>query len=302
MKKIDLVEKKFDPELEGEWGGRLRDNNIFMNTYIKEKFGDELHFLPFVSVMLAPLNLISPDSKLIIADYNSKIGYHKKEPEFNKYIEDFRSTRKRFTFFPISLRSLDEPGHAASILYDKVSNEVEIFDSIEESFIPYKKGLKEFFQEIYGKQVKIIYLTKCSLFGKFSLEKCFDEDYVYNSEGFCVIWVLWYLELRLKNRDLDRKLTINLAIKKLKKSTTRVCKLLRGYAQFVDSEISKYDLIEKKGELIIKPKTKSRFTKKELFNAFTIFVGVLGYIAGRLAFEKYRKNLISSRVNTEINK
>jgi hypothetical protein len=180
-----------------------------------------------------------------------------------------------------------------------VSNEVEIFDSISGELNPYKKELKEFFQKIYGKQVKIIFLTKCSLFGEFEWEKCFDKDYNYNSSGFCVIWVLWYLELRLKNRDLNRNLTINLAIKKLKKSNTRVCKLLRGYAQFVDSEVSKYDLIEKNGEILIKPKSSSRFTKKNLFNVFTVFTGILGYIAGRIAFEKYKKNLISS--NKKIN-
>ena len=297
MKKIDLVEKKFDPELEGEWFGRWENDKIFMNTYIKEKFGDELHFLPYVNMYLGVFGDKKPTPMVLLSDFAIEDLFDKTEPEFGKYIDGFRDTRKRFTFFRVSVTFEDESSHAASALYDKVSNEVEIFDSIEESFIPYKKGLKEFFQEIYGKQVKIVYLTKCSLFGKFSLEKCFDEDYVYNSGGFCVIWVLWYLELRLKNRDLNRKLTIDLAIKKLKKSTTRICKLLRGYAQFVESEINKYDLIEKKGELIIKPKTKSRFTKKDLFNIFTVFVGVLGYIAGRLAFEKYRKNLILSRVN-----
>jgi hypothetical protein len=230
---------------------------------------------------------------LLIYDFNKEKYF----PSTDIFLDRFKNTRKRFTFFPVTLRFEGGSEYSISALYDKVTNEVEIFDSLVGYTKPYEKNLKNFFHEIYGKQIKIIYLTKCSFFGEFFWEKCFDKDYDYNPKSFCVIWVLWYLELRLKNRDLDRKLTIDLAIKKLKKSKSRLCKLLRGYTQFVESEVSKYDLIEKNGKITIKPKTKSRFTKKELFNVFTVFVGVLGYIAGRLAFEKYRKNLISSKKN-----
>ena len=45
---ISLVEKYFDPDLQGNWEAIWEKKAVFMNAYIQEKYKEDLYFLPFV--------------------------------------------------------------------------------------------------------------------------------------------------------------------------------------------------------------------------------------------------------------
>jgi hypothetical protein len=253
---IDLVEKPFDPKLSGEWIGKETFQQIFLATYIQEKFKDKFHFLPsiYISIFYSPSE---DDVVFEIYDKGADNQYLESPGSIEPYIKKFRDTKKRFTFFSITEHTYSYEdqgfiGHALSALYDKKTNKVEIFDSIGSNLKPFKKSFKDFFVKIYGKNVKIVYIAnRCVAFGKLASE-CDETLYKYKSEGFCVIWVFWFLELRLSNPEIPKEKLIEKALKRLEK-TDKVCSFLRGYAQFVDHIVSKYSIVRTSKNLVIKP-------------------------------------------------
>jgi hypothetical protein len=271
-KSFDLVEKPFNPELIGEWIGNPDLEQIFYLTYIKKNFQKQLHFLPSIGPYLVD-NVYLKETDIRIYDDNKKNIFNKREnpSEYKKYISLYKNTKKRFTYFPITLLRImsyrgrvelvDDSNHALSAIYDKQTKEVEIFDSIQLNIKQHEPSISKFFEDIYGKDIKVIYIRKCFSLSRLEINRCYDTPYKYASGGgFCVIWTLWYLELRLKNRELSRDQTIDKAINLLKHSpkNTKVCELLRGYAQFVDKTVDKYIVINKNGKNTLAPNPEPR--------------------------------------------
>jgi len=291
---ISLVEKYFDPDLQGNWEAIWEKKAVFMNAYIQEKYKEDLYFLPFVEFrMFYDAKIDKTDIGLIDEEKDIRKIYENKE-DFSPYIERYLDTKKRFTFYPFSTFEEDpeeETGfssHAIACIYDKKTKKVEVFDSIGSDFTHYKKTLKTLFEEIYGKGVKIIYLNQCVNFGKLVHYRCNDMYYAYNAGGFCAIWVLWYLELRLANKQMSRDLVIKLAIKKLKENDEKVCELIRGYAQFVDKIFSEYTLTKTGSNLIVKSKSE-KITKRNYKALFTLLATLFGYVFAVLAIDKFKK-------------
>jgi hypothetical protein len=288
---IDLVEKPFDSKLSGEWIGKETFQHIFLGTYIQEKFKDKLYFLPSISISIF-YSESEDDVVFEIYDKGADNQYLKSPRSIKPYIEKFRDTKKRFTFFSITKHSYSYEkrmfiGHALSGLYDKKINKVEIFDSIGSNLKPFKKSFKDFFVKIYGNNVKIVYLVdRCIAFGKL-LSKCDDWDYKYRSEGFCVIWVLWFLELRVSNPDIPKEKLIEKALERLKKGD-KVCKFVRGYAQFVDNIVSKYIIVRTCKNLVIKPK-ESSFAEKDYKFLYVLLASLVGGFAAFGILNKLKK-------------
>jgi len=291
---ISLVEKYFDPDLQGNWEAIWEKKAVFMNAYIQEKYKEDLYFLPFVEfrVFYDTKNDMTHIS-LIDEEKDNRKSYEKKG-DFSPYIERYLDTKKRFTFYPFSTFEEDpeeETGfssHGIACIYDKKTKKVEVFDSIGSNLANYHKVIKRLFEEIYGKGVKIIYLNQCVNFGKLVHYRCNDMYYAYNAGGFCAIWVLWYLELRLANKQMSRDLVIKLAIKKLKENDKKVCELIRGYAQFVDKIFSEYTLTKTGSNLIVKSKSE-KITKRNYKALFTLLATLFGYVFAVLAIDKFKK-------------
>jgi len=203
-------------------------------------------------------------------------------------------------------------GHALSAIYDKQTKEVEIFDSNPLKTKKLGPRISVLFEDIYGKDIKIVYLYKC--FSLSNLEyRCNSIPYKYTTEGFCVIWTLWYLELRLKNRELSREEVYDEAASILKHGpkNAKVCELLRGYAQFVDKTVDKYIVVNKNGKNTLAPnpspkifsnsvptmkfniKPDSIKTDKDYLVALGALSSIIGIGAAVVALRKYynkRKN------------
>jgi hypothetical protein len=326
-KPFDIVKKPFDPNLVGEWLGDYHITHTFYLTYIKKNFRKQLHFLPFVNLRLhdnyrdnRPEQYIG---NFLIEDRNNNKYIFLNDSRMQKYVTLYKNTKKRFTYFPISITivtknifgTIETSGHAVSAIYDKKTNEVEFFDSNPFTIKKHDTELSLFFKQIYGKDIKIVYLTKCFLFSEIDIYRCNLMPYKYTSKGFCVIWVLWYLELRLKNRELSREQIIDKAENILKngspKDGTRVCELLRGYAQFVNKTVDKYIVVNKNGKNTLKPnptpkvfansvpttnfniKPESIKSDKDYLIALGLLSAIIGTTAAVIALKKYynkRKN------------
>jgi hypothetical protein len=289
-----LVEKPFDSKLSGEWFGSNENKHGFLNTYIQEKFKTKLYILPFIRFGIFYDEEIK-QTLFKIEDWSTMKQYFKGQDSFEPFIKKYRDTTKRFTFFPITTLELatdesDLIGHSVSALYDKKFNKVEIFDSINTDFKHFKETFKELFSEIYGKNVKIVYIAnRCVAFGKLASE-CDETLYKYKSEGFCVIWVLWFLELRLANPEIPKEKLIKKALKRLKDGD-KVCKFVRGYAQFVDNIVSKYSIVRTSKNLVIEPKDpKSQvFAKKDYRFLYVLLASLVGGFAAFRILDKIKK-------------
>jgi hypothetical protein len=319
---FDLVEKPFNPELVGYWRGVYNFDQIFYLTYIKKNFQKQLHFLPFIRPYIQDY-IFEKDSSMGIVDDNKGKGFTKDDNpvDYKKYLSLYKNTKKRFTYFPITLMQIaeykdgskDVVAHAISAIYDKQIKEVEIFDSNSLNIKKHESVIFAFMENIYGKDIKIIYIHKCFSLSNLETNRCESIPYKYTSKGFCVIWVLWYLELRLKNRDLSRDQTIDEAINLLKHGpkNAKVCELLRGYAQFVDKTVDKYIVVNKNGKNTLAPNPSPRVfsnsvpatnfnikpdsikNNKDYAIALGILSAIIGIGAAVVALRKYynkRKN------------
>lgn len=234
---------------------------IFTELYINKHYHKILHYLPYIELILESIQNESDSDyshEIFIIDYNKEHLYNKKKDkkEFEQYTKLFRNTDKRFTYFPVVQNTFyldgDRDIHSIFFIYDKLVNQVELFDSNAADFYFYKNIFNKFFRNIYGKKIKIIYPDPhCPFFSHLEDYLCPEINYIYNSTGYCGVWSLWYLEVRLKNKDLSRKEVISKALTLLKKGDQRICKLIRGYAQFIQEITHKFELKLENGKYFI---------------------------------------------------
>jgi hypothetical protein len=295
-KKVDLNSKPFDSKIVGNWDGSFNKQLIFTEFYIEKKYSKYLHFLKYVNIELnnKEQENISPIFEFDLTNYNTGeyIQTEKltgKEELIEKYSKLYKNTNKRFTYFPISVfyyNKLDNKfdGHSLIALYDKKINEVEIFDSTPSEIKPYKQNLKIFFKTIYGNKVSIIFPGTFGYLTDITQSNCRDRNYKYNSRGFCVIWSLWYLELRLNNLELSREQVTIKAMKMLRKGDEKVCKLIRGYAQFIDKISKDYILVKNDKYWILRIKKKTNYLIPKILITTLGLAGAVAFLIKKLNF------------------
>lgn len=270
--KLDLAIKEYDPTKKGVWEGNSSKQDAFMQLYIEKLYGDQLHYLKFTEIAIFFLKKTWDYSFI-----DGPILWDKKNWKFydlqdlpDEYIIEYRKTNKRFTLYPILLSNTSQSeGHILYMLYDKKINRIEVFDSTSNiKYILAKKRVffTNFFKKIYGKTVKFSYKNYGCVLSKYELKYC-DYDtawYSYKSDGYCIIWFLWFLELRLKNRNLTTKEIVAKIKNTLDKYKPKICQILIGYAQFVEKLTDNYKvvIIDKKVDRI-SLKSNIKFIKKK---------------------------------------
>lgn len=246
--KLDLAIKQFDPRKEGFYQGTSFKQDAFMQLYINKLYGDQLHYIQFREIVILFTKEYGNYDFIehpFLWDINKQTANYLNEvPE--EYIQEYRKTNKRFTLYPISLNDIkNTDGHVLYMLYDKKFNQIEVFDNTYNiNVILTKKHMffTNFFKKIYG-AVKFHYQNYGCILSQYELNFCKSEKYLYKSAGYCVIWFLWFLELRLKNRSLTSKQIVNKIKEKLQIKPEILCEILIGYAQFVDKLTNDYKLI-----------------------------------------------------------
>jgi len=278
-KSIDLVEKKYDSKLSGEWIGFPIMSLIFTNLYINKHYSKLVHYLPYIELYVFYDK--KNKSKLGIIDFSLEpsivYNFNKDKKIFENYYKLFKDTDKRFTYFPVNqcLGKESNAGcHLFFFIYDKLYNEVELFDSIPQGYN--EMLFNNFFKKIYGKNIKILYPR---IFEKSLCEiqylNCKNFNDKFKSEGYCVVAALWRLELILKNQNLSRRKIQIKALKLLENGGTRICKLIIGYAQFIQKINKNIKITESKETGDLKITT----TNKKVYiipNNLIVLLGVSG--------------------------
>lgn len=285
-KSFAIIQKTFNDKLKGKWNGNADIIFRFLETYLKKKYNGIMHFLPFIELRL----LIDHDNTnnyfFDILDYTNKKVYpiKKNTSSINSYINRYKNTNKRFTFFPVHQSYIidnKENGHSILFLYDKKYNEVELFNSTNDDFNSYKKRINVFFKKIYGKKVKVIYPKELpNTFASLEEEKCLKNKFsFYKSDGYCTVWMIWYLELRLANKSLSMENVFNKALQMFKDDNKLICKTIRGYAQFIEKMTRDYTILkDKNGGLIMVVKKRGTYTKYILPSILISTIGLISTI------------------------
>jgi hypothetical protein len=248
IEKLDLAIKEFDPRKQGFYDGTNFKREAFIQLYINKLYGDQLHNIQFTEIFILFTKEYGNYDFIehpFLWDKNKRTVYDLNEvPE--EYIQEYRKTNKRFTLYPISLTDIKQDNsHVLYMLYDKKFNQIEVFDNTYNiNVILTKKHMffTNFFKKIYG-AVKFHYQNYGCIISEYVSDCYKSNKYLYKSYGYCSIWFLWFLELRLKNRTLTTKQIVNKIKEKLQIKPEILCEILIGYAQFVDKVTNDYKYV-----------------------------------------------------------
>ncbi|HEY9702378.1 MAG TPA: hypothetical protein V6C58_08025 [Allocoleopsis sp.] len=282
---IDLIEKIYDSNYIGKWMGERYKEAIFTDIYLQDRYSNDFHYLKYVQLWI--ISDSRKDNHFLLYDVMKRnkndrmLNLENDDKRVVKYMNKYKNTYKRFTYFPLVIYS-KKGNHFVSFLYDRKENTLERYDSsVIQSSRWMNIKIKNFFKKIYG-DLRFIFDSKCQYFTIKEIEFC--SEYIkyqrYYSKGFCIVWSLWLIELRLKNKHLDRNTILLNAKKIFNRDPEKLCKIIRGYGQFIDSLIKKYKIVGNISDILYyieniykkTPKNDSLF--RLILNKIALFVGI----------------------------
>ena len=284
--KLDLAIKEFDPTKKKLWQGNLFNKFAFMQLYIEKLYGNDLHYMRFTDIAIVFTKeyenynfIIGP---IFLSDKLNKVWQLLDVPK--EYLNEYIKTNKRFTLYPIRLidENDNKNGHVLYMLYDKKYNKIEVFDNtIHINVIVHfkRKIFIDFFKKIYGKNIKFDFKNYGFILSKYAVKYC--NTGIYSIKNTCVLWFLWFLELRLSNKTLKTKEIVDNIKDILDKNPTKICEILLGYAQFVDKVTYDYKclIIDKKFEgVILKSHAKTKIKRKRITVVLASLITLLSSI------------------------
>lgn len=170
-------------------------------------------------------------------------------PDLSKFLLDFKRCLdkpsdpifdNRFIIFPVYLStslSLDIY-HANLMIFDKQLNTFELFEpNVDVSYLMRNRYGDNYFQPVID-LFETFFKRRFSL--RYPQEYCpimnfQDLDYLQSttSKGFCLAWVIWYLDVRLSNPDVPSEDLIRLSISKILDSKETFENFIRRYAKLL---------------------------------------------------------------------
>jgi hypothetical protein len=179
------------------------------------------------------------------------------------------SSNKKFVIIPIGIE-MKEGSHAGYLIYDVALKELERFE-------PYGSGISLYgtyydsllldekielrFKEI-DDQIKYIrpqdFLPKIS-FQLFDITER-ERKKIGDPFGFCALWSIWYVDNRIKYKDISREKLINILIKEIRTKNISFKNMIRNYAINI---IESRDEIFKKSNMDINDWINEQYTHEQ---------------------------------------
>jgi len=165
---------------------------------------------------------------------------HEKLYVSSDFNSQFKKCQKRFIIIPLGIE-LKEGSHANYLIYDKNLDELERFEphgnrtpigfnydsklldiTIKNKFLTL--GVKKYIEPIK-------YLPNIS----FQMLDAYDlvNKYIGDPNGFCALWAIWYVDMRLQYPDIRRDKLVRKLIKEIKRTNVSFKNLIRNYAKNV---------------------------------------------------------------------
>jgi len=229
---------------------------LFM-IYLKKKFPQFNILIPDKISTLLNRDISHEDISLRWNQNKKIITY---PPLFWDYLKLYYNQNKRFIVFPFGF-SCDSGGHANYMIYDNLYKSLERFEPYGTAFTKcifknVDKKIKKLFTEKMGPNFFITYKNPLSIdkYKGFQTAQANEEKNKYNIikkngyknnftngfDGFCTVWCIWYIDLRLSNPDINRKKLIYDSIFKLDVEGKTFTNFIYDYAQYLLNIIKDY--------------------------------------------------------------
>ena len=149
-----------------------------------------------------------------------------------------------FIYIKLSLIPNGTSTHANLLLYNKKENILERFEPYGSNDLLDQDKLNEFIEKlakkIFNNKVKYInpkLFMNNTKFQLISSDSDPDNKKQGDPAGYCLAWTFWYLELRLNNPDIDSKILVENALKKIvnrDSNSNQVLDYIRNYSHELD--------------------------------------------------------------------
>lgn len=173
----------------------------------------------------------------------------------------WRKCKKRFIIVPLVLseqfpckeksKNKENPmAHANFIIYDSKKKEVERFEPYGTKVLFYEffeqdkidSKLRKWFSNNLGIKKYYSPIKTCPRGGFQDLQSIEQLERTGDPGGFCMIWSLWYVHLRLKFPNMKRETLVNNAITKLDNSAYSRTVFIRNYTNYILNQ--KYKMLK----------------------------------------------------------
>ena len=152
-----------------------------------------------------------------------------------------KNNEVRFIVFliDIPLGGDESHTHANIALYDKKTRDIDYFEP--QGYADLSEEISyEFSQFLYNYNIDINHLYKpsqiCTGPQTLEYEETTSGIWTDRSGGFCAMWTLWYIDLRLSNPDINRNELLKCAINNIR-SKQPLSEFIRGYTQFIRDNV-----------------------------------------------------------------
>jgi ankyrin repeat protein len=184
---------------------------------------------------------------------------------FNKCIKK----NKRFIIIPVGIE-MKNGNHANYIIYDSKINEIERFEphgTTGPIGLNYRPELLDDVLEKKFKQINkdVKYIRPSAYLPKIGFQ-LFDNNEKNNKKigdpgGFCALWSMWYVDMRLTYPDIDRKTLVKNLIKTITTTNSSFKDVIRNYS---DDIVSLRDEMLQYAKMDVNDWMNDNYTEKQL--------------------------------------
>lgn len=184
------------------------------------------------------------------------------------------SKNAKFIIVPIGIE-MREGSHAGYMIYDVEKKEVERFEPHGSTTPPglyYNPNLLDEILETRFKNIdeNIKYIRPKDYLPKVGFQLMdIGEDRrkkIGDPSGFCALWCIWYVDMRLLYKDLDRKTLVKLLLKSVRENNVSFKNMIRNYGKHI---ISIRDEIFKKANMDINDWINDQYTDIQINSVMT---------------------------------
>jgi ankyrin repeat protein len=169
--------------------------------------------------------------------------------DFEKYLTISLNNKKRFIYIKLTLITDNNGLHANSILFDKYTNTLRRFEPYGDWKFMDGSVLDKMIHDIFIKcskntNIKFInigdYMKDIKL-QLFSGDHIIENKNLGDPNGYCVAWSFWFIELKLKNPDVDDKKLIEQIFENIISENKKnpLLSYIRNYAVNLNAEKNK---------------------------------------------------------------
>ena len=181
---------------------------------------------------------------------------------------------KQFIIIPIGIE-MREGNHAGYLIYDNIKKEIERFEPHGSTTPPglyYNPNLLDEILEARFKtiDVNIKYIRPIDYLPKIGFQLLdINENkkkQIGDPEGFCALWSIWYVDMRLTYKDIDRKELVEMLLRTIKSKNISFKNMIRNYGKYI---IDIRDNILKEAEMNINDWLNDQYTDIQINSVMT---------------------------------